>query len=110
MRAVLLRETGGPEALRLEEVEQPELGDGEVLVHVQAASVNPSDWKYRRDWNRHDGCNGRNRNRDDWRNWRNRRDWKYGLNGPNGVRLHDSGRFFRKSESGRRNHLLLWML
>ena len=48
MRAVLLRETGGPEALRLEEVEQPELGDGEVLVHVQAASVNPSDWKYRR--------------------------------------------------------------
>ena len=48
MRAVLLRETGGPEALRLEEVEQPELGDGEVLVRVQAASVNPSDWKYRR--------------------------------------------------------------
>jgi len=48
MQAVLMREAGGPEVLRLEEVERPEPGDGEVLVEVHAASVNPIDWKYRR--------------------------------------------------------------
>jgi NADPH:quinone reductase-like Zn-dependent oxidoreductase len=48
MQAVLMRETGGPEVLRLEEAERPEAGDGEVLIRVRAASVNPIDWKYRR--------------------------------------------------------------
>lgn len=48
MRAVMIRETGGPDVLTLEEVERPELGEGEVLVRVRAASVNPIDWKYRR--------------------------------------------------------------
>src|SRR5207253_5755160 len=33
---------------RLEEVERPALADGEVLIRVRAASVNPIDWKYRR--------------------------------------------------------------
>jgi NADPH:quinone reductase-like Zn-dependent oxidoreductase len=48
MRAVLFHETGGPEVLNIEEVDRPEPGDGEVLIRVRAASVNPMDWKYRR--------------------------------------------------------------
>ena len=48
MQAVLLRETGDPDVLHLEEVAQPEPGDDEVLLRVRAASVNPIEWKYRR--------------------------------------------------------------
>lgn len=48
MRAVVLHETGGPEVLRIEEVETPEPGEGELLLRVSAASVNPIDWKIRR--------------------------------------------------------------
>lgn len=48
MQAVVIHETGGPEVLSYEEVDRPEPGDGEVLVRVHAASVNPIDWKYRR--------------------------------------------------------------
>ena len=44
----MVRETGGPEVLRLEDVEPPQPGDGEALIRVRAASVNPIDWKYRR--------------------------------------------------------------
>jgi NADPH:quinone reductase-like Zn-dependent oxidoreductase len=47
MQAVVIHETGGPDVLQLEEVERPEPGDGEVLIRVEAASVNPADWKYR---------------------------------------------------------------
>ncbi|MFI4977746.1 MAG: NADP-dependent oxidoreductase [Solirubrobacterales bacterium] len=48
MRAVVMRETGDPDVLRLEDAERPEPGDGEVLIRVHAAAVNPIDWKYRR--------------------------------------------------------------
>ena len=48
MRAVLLRETGGPERLELVDVPEPEPGDGERLVHVRAASVNYLDLLIRR--------------------------------------------------------------
>ena len=48
MKAVVMHETGGPDVLRYEEAERPEPGDGEVLIRVRAASVNPMDWKYRR--------------------------------------------------------------
>jgi NADPH:quinone reductase-like Zn-dependent oxidoreductase len=48
MQAVVMHETGNPDVLRYEEAERPEPGDGEVLIEVRAASVNPIDWKYRR--------------------------------------------------------------
>jgi NADPH:quinone reductase-like Zn-dependent oxidoreductase len=47
MRAVRFHETGGPEVLKVEETERPDPGDGEVLIRVRAASVNPIDWKQR---------------------------------------------------------------
>jgi NADPH:quinone reductase len=43
VKAVLLRETGGPERLELTEVPEPEAGDGQVLVRVRAAGVNYAD-------------------------------------------------------------------
>jgi NADPH:quinone reductase-like Zn-dependent oxidoreductase len=48
MHAVVMHETGDPDVLRYEEAERPEPGDGEVLMKVRAASVNPVDWKQRR--------------------------------------------------------------
>jgi NADPH:quinone reductase-like Zn-dependent oxidoreductase len=47
MQAVVIHETGGPEVLRLEETPTPEAAEGQVLVRVRAASVNPIDWKNR---------------------------------------------------------------
>ena len=40
MRAILLRETGGPEQLELTDVPDPEPRDGEVVVQVRAAGIN----------------------------------------------------------------------
>jgi NADPH:quinone reductase-like Zn-dependent oxidoreductase len=48
MRAVVMRQTGDPDVLSLEEVERPDPADGQVLIRVHAASVNPIEWKYRR--------------------------------------------------------------
>ena len=45
MRAIVCRGYGSPDnVLRLAEVEEPVVADGEVLVRVHAASVNPADW------------------------------------------------------------------
>jgi NADPH:quinone reductase-like Zn-dependent oxidoreductase len=45
MKAVLYDHYGEPEALRLREVPEPQIGERECLVKVVAVSVNPSDWK-----------------------------------------------------------------
>ncbi|MEV5330024.1 NADP-dependent oxidoreductase [Nonomuraea fastidiosa] len=47
MRAVTIKEFGGPEVLTVEDVERPEPLPTEVLVRVHAAGVNPVDWKTR---------------------------------------------------------------
>jgi NADPH2:quinone reductase len=43
MKAILVREFGGPEVLKLEEVPTPKPAAGQVLVHLHAAGVNPYD-------------------------------------------------------------------
>src|SRR2546430_10891758 len=43
MRAVLVRQFGGPEVMRVEEVPPPSPGAGQVLVRVRAAGINPVD-------------------------------------------------------------------
>lgn len=43
MRAVGVTEYGGPEALEVVELPDPEAGPGQVLVRVHAAAVNPTD-------------------------------------------------------------------
>ena len=44
MKAIVYRRYGSPDILRLEEVDKPVPKDGDVLVRVRAASVNPLDW------------------------------------------------------------------
>lgn len=44
VRAVVQHRYGGPETLEVEEVERPTAGIGEVLVRVQAAALNPTDY------------------------------------------------------------------
>jgi len=43
MKAVRIHEDGGPEVLRLDEVEDPVPGPGEVLIRLKAASLNHLD-------------------------------------------------------------------
>lgn len=43
MKAVVLRDYGGPEVARLDEIPRPEPKDNEILIKVIAASVNPVD-------------------------------------------------------------------
>jgi len=44
MKAIVHRRYGPSEGLRLEEIEQPEVGDDDVLVRVRAVGINPVDW------------------------------------------------------------------
>ncbi len=45
MKAVRFHEYGGPEVLRFEDAPRPAPGEGEILVRVRTAGVNPVDWK-----------------------------------------------------------------
>ncbi len=47
MKAIVVHEYGGPEVLKFEDYPDPVPGQGEVLVRVAAASVNPIDYKRR---------------------------------------------------------------
>ena len=47
MRAISQDVFGGPEVLKLAELDRPEAGLSEVLVRVHAAGLNPTDWKHR---------------------------------------------------------------
>jgi len=46
MKAIVYREYGAPDVLRLEEIEKPVPDDNQLLIKVRAASVNPLDWHY----------------------------------------------------------------
>jgi len=47
MKAIRIHNYGGPEVLKYEDAPRPEPGEGEVLIRVHAAGVNPIDWKVR---------------------------------------------------------------
>jgi NADPH:quinone reductase-like Zn-dependent oxidoreductase len=47
MKAIVVHQYGGPEVLKFEDYPDPVPGQGEVLVRVAAASVNPIDYKRR---------------------------------------------------------------
>ena len=48
MKAVVIDEYGGNDRLRVAELAKPTPGRGKVLVRIEAASVNPIDWKVAR--------------------------------------------------------------
>lgn len=48
MKAIVYQEYGSPAVLQLKEVEKPFPKEGEVLVRVQAASLNAADWRMMR--------------------------------------------------------------
>jgi NADPH:quinone reductase-like Zn-dependent oxidoreductase len=47
MKAVVLHEYGGPDQLKYEDWDDPQAGEGQILVQVTAAGINPIDWKIR---------------------------------------------------------------
>lgn len=47
MKRVGFGEYGGPDVLRLEDVEAPHAGPGRIRIAVRAAGVNPVDWRIR---------------------------------------------------------------
>lgn len=48
MKAARIHAYGAPEALVYEEAPDPVAGEGEMLVTVEAAGINPADYKFRR--------------------------------------------------------------
>ena len=47
MRAYGFTTLGGPECEEFLDVPEPVAGEGELLVRVRAAGVNPGDWRLR---------------------------------------------------------------
>ncbi|WP_406456115.1 NADP-dependent oxidoreductase [Streptomyces sp. NBC_01622] len=50
MKAITYEKFGGPEVLRLAQVDEPHAGPGQVRIQVRAAGVNPMDHKIRNGW------------------------------------------------------------
>ena len=50
MKAVVIDRFGGADAVRIADVPRPVPAEGEVLVAMRAASINPADWKLREGW------------------------------------------------------------
>ena len=48
MKAITYHRYGPPEVLELQDVDEPAVGDHDVLVRVRAASANPRDWHFMR--------------------------------------------------------------
>src|SRR5918993_261165 len=44
MKAIVQDTYGSPDVLGHRDIDKPEVGDDQVLVHVHAAGVNPTDW------------------------------------------------------------------
>ena len=44
MKAITKHKYGGPEVLRLQDLERPLLEDKHILIKVKANSANPADW------------------------------------------------------------------
>jgi len=47
MKAVIIEQYGGRDVLKVASIPKPEPKEGEVLVRIKAAGVNPVDWKIR---------------------------------------------------------------
>ena len=48
MKAIVHRQYGSPDVLKLEDVEKPTPADNQLLIKVRAASVNPLEWHFMR--------------------------------------------------------------
>jgi NADPH:quinone reductase-like Zn-dependent oxidoreductase len=48
MKAIVYRQYGSPDVLKLEDVARPTPADNELLIKVRAASINPLDWHFMR--------------------------------------------------------------
>jgi NADPH:quinone reductase-like Zn-dependent oxidoreductase len=44
MKAIVQDTYGSAEVMQLRDIDKPEIGENEVLIHIRAASVNPADW------------------------------------------------------------------
>ena len=65
MKAMLMTTTGGPDVLKLNEIEKPVPKKQEILVKLKGAGINPVDWKMRKKGTRYPdkmpailGCDG----------------------------------------------------
>lgn len=50
MKAIVIHQYGDPDVLQLEDLPVPEAAAGQVRVRVRAISINPVDYKRRRNW------------------------------------------------------------
>ncbi len=48
MKAVVYKKYGGPEVLKFVDIDKPSPNGNQILIRVEACSVNPIDWRFRR--------------------------------------------------------------